>query len=180
MPWGPLLEYEGPGGCKKWSSVNFVLWESSYVYDRTVLLLGRHFKQQLTTVSSMFSSRSWRIINNWNRIWRSRQICFQENTGCYLEINFRTLLSKWLKLVKTQKICSNRWIKGNCSPFTMTLFRKKSLMMLERGVELFFFFFRRPDPDNGVASTSCHRQGSSGKNSLQKLPFLQHTSGYFL
>ena len=140
MPWGPLLEYEGPRGCKKWSNVNFVLWESSYAYERTVLLLGRHFRQQLTTVSSMFSSRSWRIINNWKRIWRSRQICFQENTGCYLEINFRTLLSKWLKLVKTQKICSNRWIKGNCSPFNMTFFRKKSLVMVERGVEFIIFF----------------------------------------
>ena len=97
------------------------------------------------------------------RLWGRKQICFQDSTGCYLEINFRTTLPKQLKPVKTQKSCSNRWIKGNRKPFARTIHRKKNSSGDSR-----INYLRRPGPDSKVAQIISPRQGTSGKSALEK------------
>lgn len=105
---------------------------------------------------------------------------FSGEHGMLFGDKFQNFVVKMVKTRQNSEDLFKSMNKGKLQPLHHDPFSQKIISDGGEGCRTSFFLLRRPDPDNGVASTSCHRQGSSGKNSLQKLPFLQHTSRYFL
>ena len=110
---------EGPRGCKKWPNLDVVPCGSSYQYGQDCVAFGACILSSnlLPSVQCflLFHGRSQKTERDFKGESR-----FKGSTRL-LGDKFQHCIHYWniypLKPVKSQKSCSNWWVKGNCYPF---------------------------------------------------------------